>query len=171
MIKGLKVFLVGMPLCGKSTIGKVVAKKLNFKIIDLDTEIIKSENQTINKIFELNGEKYFREIETQLLDSIINKNKSFIMATGGGTPCFNNNINLINKSGISIYIDTPIKKLEKRLINENERPLLKNNPIQRKVFDKLYNERKIYYEKSKFKVSEDNNTVEAIISIIKKFES
>ena len=141
MIKGLKVFLVGMPLCGKSTIGKVVAKKLNFKIIDLDTEIIKSENQTIKKIFELNGEKYFREIETQLLDSIINKNKSFIMATGGGTPCFNNNINLINKSGISIYIDTPIKKLEKRLINENERPLLKNNPIQRKVFDKLYNER------------------------------
>ena len=170
MIKGLKVFLVGMPLCGKSTIGKVVAEKLNFKIIDLDTEIIKSENQTIKKIFELNGEKYFREIETQLLNSIINKNKSFIMATGGGTPCFNNNINLINKSGISIYIDTPIKKLEKRLINENERPLLKNNPIQRKVFDNLYNERKIYYEKSKFKVSEDINTVEAIISIIKKFE-
>ena len=62
----LKVFLIGMPSCGKSTLAKVLSEKIGLKMLDLDKEIIKIENQSINKIFRLKGEKYFREIESKL---------------------------------------------------------------------------------------------------------
>ena len=171
MIKSLKVFLVGMPSCGKSTLGKIVSKKTNLKMIDLDEEIAKLENQSIKKIFELKGESYFREIENKILNEIIKKNKSFIMATGGGTPCFKNNIDLINKSGVSIYIYTSIDKLEKRLTDNNNRPLIKTDFIKKDFLNKLYNKRKVYYEKSKFILSEKKNQVEEIISIIDKLKA
>ena len=171
MIKSLKVFLVGMPSCGKSTLGKIVSKKTNLKMIDLDEEIAKLENQSIKKIFELKGESYFREIENKILNEIIKKNKSFIMAAGGGTPCFKNNIDLINKSGVSIYIYTSIDKLEKRLTDNNNRPLIKTDFIKKGFVNKLYNKRKVYYEKSKFILSEKKNQVEEIISIIDKLKA
>ena len=171
MIKSLKVFLVGMPSCGKSTLGKIVSEKTNLKMIDLDEEIAKLENQSIKKIFELKGESYFREIENKILNKIINKNKSFIMATGGGTPCFKNNIDLINKSGVSIYIYTSIDKLEKRLTDDTKRPLIKTDFIKKEFVNKLYNKRKVYYKKSKFILSENKNQVEEIISIIDKLKA
>ena len=171
MIKSLKVFLVGMPSCGKSTLGKIVSEKTNLKMIDLDEEIAKLENQSIKKIFELKGESYFREIENKILNKIINKNKSFIMATGGGTPCFQNNIDLINKSGVSIYIYTSIDKLEKRLTDDTKRPLIKTDFIKKEFVNKLYNKRKVYYKKSKFILSENKNQVEEIISIIDKLKA
>ncbi len=171
MIKSLKVFLVGMPSCGKSTLGKIVSEKTNLKMIDLDEEIAKLENQSIKKIFELKGESYFRGIENKILNKIIKKNKSFIMATGGGTPCFKNNIDLINKSGVSIYIYTSIDKLEKRLTDDTKRPLIKTDFIKKEFVNELYNKRKVYYKKSKFILSENKNQVEEIISIIDKLKT
>ena len=171
MIKSLKVFLVGMPSCGKSTLGKIVSEKTNLKMIDLDEEIAKLENQSIKKIFELKGESYFRGIENKILNKIIKKNKSFIMATGGGTPCFKNNIDLINKSGVSIYIYTSIDKLEKRLTDDTKRPLIKTDFIKKEFVNELYNKRKVYYKKSKFILSENKDQVEEIISIIDKLKT
>ena len=72
----LKVFLIGMPSCGKSTLAKVLSEKIGLKMLDLDKEIIKIENQSINKIFRLKGEKYFREIESKVLSSLIKTNTS-----------------------------------------------------------------------------------------------
>jgi len=167
----LKVFLIGMPSCGKSTLAKVLSEKIGLKMLDLDKEIIKIENQSINKIFRLKGEKYFREIESKVLSSLIKTNTSFIMATGGGTACFNQNINLINKSGLSIFIDLPIKELEKRLLNDNQRPLFNKNMILKNQLKKIYEKRKIYYEKSKHVISGDNIKTEKVVSIIRKFKS
>ena len=130
-----------MPSCGKSTLAKVLSEKIGLKMLDLDKEIIKIENQSINKIFRLKGEKYFREIESKVLSSLIKTNTSFIMATGGGTACFNQNINLINKSGLSIFIDLPIKELEKRLLNDNQRPLFNKNMILKNQLKKIYEKR------------------------------
>ena len=160
-----------MPSCGKSTLGKIVSEKTNLKMIDLDEEIAKLENQSIKKIFELKGESYFRGIENKILNKIIKKNKSFIMATGGGTPCFKNNIDLINKSGVSIYIYTSIDKLEKRLTDDTKRPLIKTDFIKKEFVNELYNKRKVYYKKSKFILSENKNQVEEIISIIDKLKT
>ena len=167
----LKVFLIGMPSCGKSTLAKVLSEKIGLKMLDLDKEIIKIEIQSINKIFWLKGEKYFREIESKVLSSLIKTNTSFIMATGGGTACFNQNINLINKSGLSIFIDLPIKELEKRLLNDNQRPLFNKNMILKNQLKKIYEKRKIYYEKSKHVISGDNIKTEKVVSIIRKFKS
>jgi shikimate kinase len=82
----MKIYLIGMPGCGKSTFGKKAAEQLNMDFIDLDTEIINYRQKSINDIFEQEGEHSFREIESKLLKSITADDDHFIMATGGGAP-------------------------------------------------------------------------------------
>ena len=77
----MKYFLVGMPSCGKSSLAKIIGKEINIQFIDLDKEIEIVEKRSINEIFNLKGEGYFRKIESEVLNSIIKSNKSFIMAT------------------------------------------------------------------------------------------
>ena len=149
----MKVFITGMPGCGKSTFGRKVSSALGVNFIDLDNEIIRHENRSINEIFESNGESYFREIESEILRNLTIKNESFIMATGGGTPCFFDNINFMNDNGITIYIKTEIEDLLDRLSEKgkNKRPLLKGlrrKDLFKELADKL-DSRKYYYEKSK----------------------
>ena len=88
-------FLMGMPGSGKSTLGKRLAAKLNVLFIDLDEYIVQKEKKTIETIFELHGEALFRELERNYLLEIINSGSVFLLALGGGSPCFNNNIELI----------------------------------------------------------------------------
>ena len=122
----MKYFLVGMPSCGKSSLAKIIGKEINIQFIDLDKEIEIVEKRSINEIFNLKGEGYFRKIESEVLNSIIKSNKSFIMATGGGTPCYNDNMKIINNNGISIFLVVKISELETRLKNKKDRPLLTN---------------------------------------------
>ena len=117
----MKYFLVGMPSCGKSSLAKIIGKEINIQFIDLDKEIEIVEKRSINEIFNLKGEGYFRKIESEVLNSIIKSNKSFIMATGGGTPCYNDNMKIINNNGISIFLDVKISELETRLKNKKDR--------------------------------------------------
>ena len=119
----MKYFLVGMPSCGKSSLAKIIGKEINIQFIDLDKEIEIVEKRSINEIFNIKGEGYFRKIESEVLNSIIKSNKSFIMATGGGTPCYNDNMKIINNNGISIFLDVKITELETRLKNKKDRPI------------------------------------------------
>ena len=119
----MKYFLVGMPSCGKSSLAKIIGKEINIQFIDLDKEIEIVEKRSINEIFNIKGEGYFRKIESEVLNSIIKSNKSFIMATGGGTPCYNDNMKIINNNGISIFLDVKISELETRLKNKKDRPI------------------------------------------------
>ena len=82
-------FLVGMPGSGKSTTAKYISEHTDLNFIDLDVEIEKNFGKKINEIFSDKGEKYFRNKETNVLKKIVEKNNNFILATGGGTPCFN----------------------------------------------------------------------------------
>ena len=120
----MKYFLVGMPASGKSSLAKMISKEINIQFIDLDKEIEAIEKKSINELFNLKGEGYFRKIETEVLNSIIKNSDSFILATGGGTPCFNNNMKIINDNGVSIFLDVKISELENRLKNKKDRPLL-----------------------------------------------
>jgi len=88
--------------CGKTTIGKKLSKALQLPFIDLDTLIEKNENTSINTIFDTFGENYFREIERKYLLKVF-EYETGIIATGGGTPCFFNNMELMNKNGISVF--------------------------------------------------------------------
>ena len=101
-------FIVGMPASGKSRLGKFISSRTNLKFFDLDEEIEKNIKMKVKEIFESRGEDFFRKNETKTLNNIISKEDNFILATGGGTPYFNDNMTLINKSGISLFIWDPI---------------------------------------------------------------
>lgn len=123
----MKIFLTGMPGCGKSTFGRKVAMAMDLKFIDLDKEIIHEEQMAIIDIFESKGEDHFRNVESALLKKITQHNDHFILATGGGAPCFFDNMEFMNQHGTTIYIDTPVEVLIDRLSASgiSKRPLIK----------------------------------------------
>lgn len=120
----MKIFLVGMPGSGKTTLGKVLASHLMVDFIDLDSEIERSEQKMIAEIFRENGEAYFRLLESRLLREWAANSHSFVMATGGGAPCFHNGMEIINEYGVSVFLDYPVHVLVERVKNNQERPLL-----------------------------------------------
>lgn len=145
-----KVFLVGFMGCGKSTFGRKLAKQLGWDFVDLDDYIEEQESSTISDIFSKYGEAYFRKLESEALKSSEGWGNT-IVSTGGGTPCFNNNISLINKLGLSVYIKLAPEVLQARLEGEkNKRPLLAdldNEKLLEFITNKLL-ERSSDYEKS-----------------------
>ena len=146
----MTIFLVGFMGCGKSTLGKKLAKNLDFNFIDLDDFIEDCEARTIQEIFEINGESYFRKLERFYLLKVIN-NKNIVISVGGGTPCFYDNINQMNKNGLTIYINMPTKVLVNRLKSSNKfRPLIEGmKEIELKDYiNKTIREREVFYNKS-----------------------
>ncbi len=120
------IFLIGYMGSGKSYWGKKWALANNYQFIDLDTIIEEHEGKSVAEIFDTKGENYFRKMETFFLHSF-NENNHVIFATGGGTPCFNDNLNWMNEHGVTIYLKASPQQLLMRLIHEKEkRPLLKN---------------------------------------------
>jgi len=153
---------------GKTTLAKKLAKKLNQPFVDLDIEIESRENLTIDQIFELKGENYFRSLEKEVLNDTVIKEVQFVMSVGGGTPCFFNNMEFINQSGTSIYLKYNAGILTSRLINAKvKRPLIVGlNESELKVFisNKLA-ERETHYNKSKFVVEGNNLKVEDLLNL------
>ena len=152
-----------MPGSGKSTMAKYISSISDLNYKDLDDEIEKKEGRTINEIFQIENENYFRNKESQILNDIIVKENKFILATGGGTPCFNNNIRLINKSGISIFLNTSIDKIIERVKRKDKRPLFYKKNIKELVKN-MYNNRIKFYSMSTYSV--ENNNREEVLSII-----
>jgi shikimate kinase len=121
----MKIFLIGLPGSGKSTIGKSLALELSLPFVDLDQEIEKQEGRTIKQIFKQLHEGYFRQLESKALKSYCQSLDSFVLATGGGAPCFFDNMEQINKAGKSVFLDVPPKEIARRIMNSHisERPL------------------------------------------------
>lgn len=133
---------------------------------DLDEEIVKHEGKTINEIFEKSGEEYFRLLEKDVLHIITEYNDSFIMACGGGTPCYYNNIDYINKEGISVWLNASVDTLYQRLLEEKEkRPLLKNLTDEqlRGYIAKKFSDRKIFYEQASLIIDEAPVQIDKLI--------
>ena len=108
------VYLIGYMGAGKSTITKLLANKFQLPFYDTDQEIEKNEKRSISDIFKKEGELYFRMLETEILKSI---NQNSIISCGGGLPIYNNNMELINSKGISIYLKASVNLLFDRLKN------------------------------------------------------
>ncbi len=120
------IFLVGFMGSGKSTFGKRLADKLNYNFIDLDDYIEAKYNTTIKEIFATKGQDYFREIEKENLLEII-KNENTVIAPGGGTPCYFDNMNIMNNAGFTVYIRQGTNCLHQRLNRSKKfRPLIEN---------------------------------------------
>ena len=160
----MKIYLVGMPGSGKTTLGKKLAKVLAMDFVDLDEEIENFSGSSIPQLFLEKGESYFREIESRLLTEHASSSTSFIMATGGGAPCFFNGIDTINKTGLSIYLDVPVKELINRVRSKNNRPLLAERDDREKTLLSLLETRQPCYRKAQVIISNPtlDNVLEAI---------
>ena len=149
---------------GKTTIGKQLAKKLDYSFIDLDQYIEEDLNTSISSIFSDKGEPYFRNIETSYLKKALEL-KNSVISLGGGTPCFNNNMDIIKISSKSIFIDLPVKMLADRLKNaKSKRPLINNkSDIELHDFiEALRSERAPCYNQADFKVKGSENILNNI---------
>ena len=121
-----KIFLLGFMGSGKSTIGSALAKKMSYNFIDLDDLIVQNSGLAIPVIFDKKGEPYFRQIESASLKSLAAVSHT-IVALGGGTPCFFDNMQWINQHGVSVYLATSTDVLVERLKKETaQRPLLQS---------------------------------------------
>lgn len=118
------IFLIGMPSSGKSTLGKRIADALHYRFVDTDRMIIRHEGRSIADIFAQSGEEYFREVERRTLRAI-RPGRSLVVSTGGGMPCFHDNMAYINATGISVFLDVPVEVLVKRMLihAQEDRPL------------------------------------------------
>jgi shikimate kinase len=154
------VFMLGMPSSGKSTLGRQLAKELNYDFIDLDKKIEVSEGKKIHEIFNLEGEDYFRKVETDQLKKI-EADTGVVVATGGGTPCFNENMKFIKENGISIFLDVKPIKLEERMKNskKNTRPLfdLESETLSNTLL-RTYEERIDFYKQADLVIEGDTDT-------------
>lgn len=128
----MKVFLIGLPGSGKTTLGRQIADALHIPFVDLDKEIERRERRLIREIFKEKSEDYFRILEANELAAWCENDQDFVMATGGGTPCFFKNMDVINRAGTSIFLDVDTNKIVERIrkTNVEERPLLASAGIE-----------------------------------------
>lgn len=167
MNKELKVVLVGLPGSGKSTFGRHLALELKFPYLDLDHQIEEKYQLKIPEIFSTHGEGKFREWETETLAELLRRDSSFVLATGGGAPCFNDNMDLINASSISVYLDVPLESISDRLSvsKVQNRPMfqgLDQGEITLKL-KSLLAERDFFYSQSKIKLSGEDFSAELLM--------
>lgn len=164
----MKVFLIGFMGCGKSTMGKRLAKKTGYTFIDLDQQLEKAMGMTIGAYFSEYGEAAFRTMESETLQTL-DYPANAIVATGGGVPCFFDNIEWMNRNGLSVYIEMPPLALAKRLENgKDKRPLLRDlNETQMVEFIKSrLEERDVFYKRALLTVNGIDLTADALWSLI-----
>lgn len=167
----MRIFLVGMMGAGKTYCGRLLADKMGLDFIDLDEELEKTEKKPIKEIFADIGEEGFRIVESRTLRSF-GAADNFIMATGGGTPCFFKGIDWMNRVGLTIFIHTPIKIINERLKNDgiSTRPLLKSfdkEELETFLFD-LFENRLPFYELAdiEYKPHNQENMILDLVSIL-----
>jgi shikimate kinase len=125
----MRLYLIGMPGAGKTTLGRGLATFYKVPFYDLDEEIVRREGRSIPAIFGKEGEAYFREVEAATLREVVNKHAKLVLATGGGTPCFHQNIDVLLGTGLTLYLAVPVEELVRRLQRAaTSRPLLAQLP-------------------------------------------
>ncbi|MEP7171403.1 MAG: shikimate kinase [Bacteroidota bacterium] len=164
------VYLIGFMGCGKSKVGKQLAKKLNHEFIDFDELIEEQSGKKISEIFKDDGQQAFRNIETEILKSISGFENT-VVSTGGGTPCFYDNMKLMNETGITVYIRMSAGSLFHRLAqSKTNRPLiagLTDLKLMDFIIDTL-SEREHFYMQAKHVVKGEDLKAEKILELLKK---
>ncbi|QKG79260.1 shikimate kinase [Tenuifilum thalassicum] len=165
----MKIFLIGFMGSGKSTVGVDLAHILGYRFIDLDEYIEQKHNLSIKLIFETKGEDYFRMIENETLKEVCSFEGDFVISSGGGTSCFYNNIDYMNRNGITVYLRAEVSTLVARLIESKvDRPLLwgKTKDELNEYIIRVLNERKKYYEKAQVIIDADNANPKDLAQLI-----
>jgi shikimate kinase len=162
------IFLVGMPAVGKTTLGKQIAKKLKYNFIDLDTYIELQEGRTIAQLFEQIGESAFRELEAKTIRNTASE-ISTVISTGGGAAEYHDNMEWMNKHGMTIYLEAEVSFILQRVMQSTHtRPLFKGldeTETLLKLKD-LMNKRKQYYTTAKHIIRVPLKSVEILVNTI-----
>ena len=164
----MRVFLIGYMASGKSTAAKKLAKKLGVDSVDLDAEIVKTAGMSIPEIFKAKGEKGFRKLEQAELRKWIGKD-NFVMATGGGTPCFFESMDEMNAAGVTVYLQmTPKAVVDRVQESKQERPILKGLTNE-KMLDKVtfqLKKRESFYSRAQWTINGVNLDIEELAGMV-----
>lgn len=159
------ISLVGYMGSGKSHIAKILSEKLNFKLIDLDKEIVSRYKMPITEIFEKKGELFFRKAEREVLKDVLKTESDLILSLGGGTPVYYNNMEMINSQSESVFLRASVGSLFRRLLrNKSKRVLIariKDEDLSEFIAKHLF-ERTPYYNQAKYTVDTDNKSVDEV---------
>ena len=164
-----RIFLIGFMGAGKSTLGRALAHSMNYSFVDTDDLIVQKEGRSISNIFKIEGESYFRIQEKKAIERLC-KRKKIVIATGGGMPCFLDNMTLIQSNGLSIFIELTADSLLTRLKHEKEhRPLLneKDDEMLLSWINEKLTERNVYYHQADI-ILDGQCSIEALVNQIKR---
>ena len=166
--QNMKLFLIGFMGCGKSYVGRLLAAKMGFTFVDADSVIENTEGAKIAEIFGSQGETYFRKVESEILRGF-GKWDNIVVATGGGAPCFHDNMDWMNENGITVYLKTSPALLMARLKNEaDHRPILggrTDDDLLHFIEQKL-EERNLFYSQATFTIEQEGNGEEMVGYIV-----
>lgn len=146
----MTVYMIGFMGSGKSTLGKRLASAAGWKFYDLDSMVEDMESRTVTDIFQTSGEEYFREAEAAALRALPDE-RDMVIACGGGTPCYKDNMDFMNKTGVTVYLKLEVAELAQRLMNaKKNRPLLRemDHGELLKYIERKLAEREKWYNRS-----------------------
>lgn len=156
-----KVILIGYMGSGKTTLGKKLARELKVPFIDSDEQITAKFSKTIPQIFSEEGEKAFRRKESDFIETLMSESE-FVLSTGGGLPCFNSNMEVLNRLGCTIYLKNTSEALAERLmISKNERPLIQGMSKEKMMLfiDENIEKREVYYNQARIILNPEEQSI------------
>ncbi len=160
------IILIGFMGSGKTSVGERLAKQLSYQFRDTDHMLEQQAGDTINHIFSVHGEAYFRNMETYLLKELLPKLSGTVLSTGGGLPLREENVKLLKELGYVVYLNATKETVIKRLKGDTARPLLQGEDFEQKV-ERMLKLRAPIYEKAAHKsVVTDGRSFDTIIHII-----
>ncbi len=164
----MRIYLIGYMGSGKSTLGRKLAHKLGLQFVDMDHYIEQRNYKTVPQIFEEEGEEAFRKKERQALEEL-SEFTDLVIATGGGAPCFFDNMDLMNRTGKTIYLDIHPEILAHRLtLSKTERPLIKGKSEAELIrfIDETLEKRSRFYKQAQFKIKNPDINPDELLKIL-----
>ena len=159
-----RIFLIGYMGSGKTTLGKALALRMNLSFVDLDYYIEQRQFKTIAQIFEERGEEEFRKLEHATLLEV-SEFENVIISTGGGAPCFYNNMDIMNDKGLTVYLQlSPQKLLDNLKLGKAKRPLIKDKTDEElfHFIEENLKKRDVFYSKARLTINPEND-IEKIV--------
>jgi shikimate kinase len=157
-VKADKVYLVGFMAAGKTSVGRALAKRLDWQAVDIDDLIEQRERLPVSEIFARHGEPYFRAAEREVLASQL-QTRHVVVATGGGTFVDPPNRAVINSDGVSVWLDAPLDRVIARIPADGRRPLA----ADRAELERLYQARRTAYEHAHLRLDAGRASVDALV--------
>jgi len=160
------IILIGFMGSGKTSVGQKLAKRLSYRFCDSDHMIERNAGNTINQIFDVHGEDYFRDLETELIKNLSSDMCNTVLSTGGGLPLRDQNSKILQKMGLVVYLKATKETTVKRLMGDATRPLLKGDELGQKV-ERMLGMRTPIYERAAHKiVATDGKSIDDIVNVI-----